>query len=466
MSRWRWQQMADPVYGIIQFDRCHAVHQLLLAVVNTRAFQRLRRIRQMGMAEFVFPGAVHTRFNHSLGTAYLMNKALWVLKQDKKARALLKSPFDASVNESITLEMLLMMGILLHDIGHSALSHTLEDVLHLPEKGLSHDYFWLWKIINEDAELQALWQKFEVSELPTLLHRFMLGDNDPHRPGHQRHFLSHLVSSQLDMDRLDYLLRDSHFMGTRYGEIECDRIISCLDITHLQQGEPVIALLEDGLPAVEHYLFGRHQAYKMALHSLDKASESLLGMTLRRFYHARKAGIATGFEAPELFQLMENGHSLTLAQYLRMDDAYLWNAIHAWSVDSEDALLHTLAGRLMSHDLPKFVDLLPYKLTLCNEVERELKDALALHYQERGLDMAFGFETVWVEPKPLYRVDKEPIWILTREGRVVELPELSSVANAEAPDKGTKYLWFVWDAEAKRYLQTCLQQLEHREALG
>jgi HD superfamily phosphohydrolase len=451
MSRWRWQQMADPVYGIIQFDRFNPGHQLLLDVVNSRAFQRLRRIKQMGLAEFVFPGAVHTRFNHSLGATHLMVKAIWVLKQDRKARDLLSGSFDAGLNPRITHELLLLLGILVHDLGHSALSHTLEDVLHLHAQGLSHDYYWLWQILAEDPELQALWQRHEMRELPVLLKRFMLGDET-----HPRHVLSYLVSSQLDMDRLDYLLRDSHFMGTRYGEIECDRIISCLDITYQHEGQPVVAVIEDGLPAVEHYLFGRHQAYKMALHSLDKASEALLAMTLKRFRYAREQGLSTGEPCPELYQLMVDGHQLPLAKYLRMDDHYLWNAIHSWSLDSEDAMLKTLAGRLMSHELPKFVDLLAYPRVPTASQERELEQAMAKHYEARGLSMEYGFERVWVEPKPLYRSDKEPIWVATREGRIVELPEVSSVANAAAPDKGSKYLWFVWDTEAKKYLQHLL----------
>lgn len=461
MSRWRWQQMADPVYGIVQFDRYNPHHQLVLDVVNSRAFQRLRRIKQMGLAEFVFPGAVHTRFNHSLGATHLMVKALWVLKQDRRARELLQAPFDTEVHPLISHELLLLLGILVHDLGHSALSHTLEDVLDLHEQGLSHDYYWLWKILAEDEELVSIWQRWNMHELPELLQRFMLGNETQ-----PRHVLSYLVSSQLDMDRLDYLLRDSHFMGTRYGEIECERIISCLDITHKHEGQSVVAIVEDGLPAVEHYLFGRHQAYKMALHSLDKASEALLAMTLRRFKYARQQGLAVGEPANELFQLMCDGHALSLRSYLRMDDHYLWNAIHSWSLESEDNLLATLAGRLMSHDLPKFVDLLAYQQVPSQQQQADLKQALAAHYAERHLSLEFGFDQVWVEPKPLYRIDKEPIWVATREGRLVELPEVSSVANAAAPDKGSKFLWFVWDTEAKKFLQQCLQALDRHLDLG
>ena len=449
--RWRWLQMADPIHGLLQFDRKDPVHRILLETMNSLAFQRLRRVKQMGMAEFVFPGAVHTRFSHSLGATFLMSQAMTHFKYDRPSREILKSTF---LDTGISLETLLMTGILVHDIGHPPLSHTLEDVLGLHVEGLTHDHYWLPRILKEDEQLQSIWKTFGVDNIADAMNTFMVGtDTEP------RHYLAGLVASQLDMDRLDYLLRDSHFMGTRYGEIECDRLISCLEIQNKLDGKPVITLLEDGLPALEHYLFGRHQAYKMALHSIDKASEALLGFTLQRFMWAIRNGISTGNPAKELFQLGDNGKSMSIQSYLRMDDHYLWNAIQDWSLESQDPFLKELASRLMRHNLPKFIDLMELRYYPSVDEQDELQADLEKHYAERGIPFEYGFAETWVEPKPLYRQDKEPLWLETRDRGIVELPVLSPLAQQFEAKHMAKHLWFVWDHEARKFLAERINKL-------
>lgn len=456
MSRWRRLVMADPVHGIMAFDRKDPVHRLLLEVVNSRAFQRLRRIKQMGLAEFVFPGAVHTRFNHSLGAAYLMSRAIQVLRYERSNRELLQSPYGET---GISLECLLMMGILLHDIGHSPLSHTLEDVLELNQRGLNHDYYWLPRILTEDEGLQAIWQQYGVSALPQALQDFM-----GLTPGQPKHFLAMLVSSQLDMDRLDYLLRDSHFLGTQYGNIELDRLVGSMEIGKTPDGSPAVAVTLDALPALEHYLFGRHQAYKMALHPLDKASEALLRFVLQRFQYVKRMGMNPGHPASELYALMEQGQQLSVSGYLRMDDYYLWDAIHCWSLYSEDPVLKELAGRMMRHDLPKFIDLAQFRQPVTADMQQAALDKLQDYYQQRELPFEFGFQETIVSPKPLYltRPLREPIWVATPDRGLVELPEVSSLLDHTqgVKAKGGQHLWFVWDRAAKKFLhETLLQQL-------
>jgi uncharacterized protein len=461
MSQWRWLVMADPVHGMLQFDRHDPVQRLVLAVVNSRAFQRLRRIKQMGLAEFVFPGAVHTRFNHCLGATHIMGKALGVLRRDRANRTLLDSTF---ADTGVSLETLLMVGILVHDIGHPPLSHTLEDVLGLSAKGLNHDYYWLPRILAEDEELLGIWERFGVPRLPEALQRFMGQDPDT---GEEKHFLAALISSQLDMDRLDYLLRDSHFLGTQYGNIELERLVSSLEIVPAKAGpggQPVVAVLLDALPALEHYLFGRHQAYKMALHPLDKASEALLTMVLKRYGWLVEQGIEPGgYPTPELAQLMTQGHTLTVPQYLRLDDYYLWNAIHTWSLESTDPLLHSLAGRMMAHDLPKFVAL--SHLTLSPERQAEMQATLRAHYEAHGLSFDFGFEETFVPAKPLYATTtgRQPIWMTTPDRGVMELSQVSSLlADTGLSVKDGQHLWFVWDRSAKQVLEGLVKGQDDR----
>lgn len=441
--------MADPVHGIIQFDRKNLSHKLMLDVLNSKAFQRLRRIKQMGLAEFVFPGATHSRFAHSLGCAHLMVEAIEHFNHIRDTRELLKSNYPGT---KIPLERLLLLGILTHDIGHTPFSHTLEDVLNLKEQGLLHDNYWNEQIFLQDEELLKIWEKYDP-ELPETLMKFM-GQTS------EKHSLATLVSSQLDMDRLDYLQRDSHFLGVQYGRIEGQRIISNLMIARKTDGDAVVAVREEAVPAIEHYLFGRHQAYKMALHPLDKTSEALLRSLLLRFKWARDNGENTGAPAEELYLLMTNGRQLSVSDYLRMDDCYLWDAINQWSLHSEDLLLKTLADRMLKHDLLKFIDMRKYEAVSSIYEIPEVIEPLKAFYEKNGLSFEFGFHELVVQPKPLYRKDgeKEPIWVRTQRGRLVDLSEVSSMSLDVMPGQGVKHLLFVWDKRTKQYLQHLLEK--------
>lgn len=445
----RRTSVADPIHGLIQFDRNDPTQNLLLCVMNSRAFQRLRRIRQMGLAEFVFPGATHSRFVHSLGATHLMLQTIEHFRRLPRTASILESPYG---NTDIPLSRLLLLGILVHDIGHTPLSHTLEDVLDLKKQGLLHDQYWNRKILTEDPELLKLWKRFGP-ELPEAVLNFM-GDGAP------KHFLAQLVSSQLDMDRLDYLQRDSHFLGVQYGRIEAARIIANLEISLLPDGQEVVAAREEAVPAIEHYLFGRHQAYKMALHSLDKASEALLKKVLYRFFWAREQKIETGEPAEELYLLMKNGKCLSTEQFLRMDDCYLWDNINKWASYSQDKLLSDLANRMLRHNLFKFVDLTKYGFTgTAIEEMTPVYEALRAHYEKRGLVWEFCFEETLVHSKPMYQpIDaREPIYIRTGRGKVVDLRDMSSFSLSVTPNANLKHLVFVWDREAMTVLTEALE---------
>ncbi len=443
----RWMSVADPIHGIIQFDRHDENHRLLLEVMNSKAFQRLRRIKQMGLAEFVFPNATHNRFVHSLGATHLMIQTIQHFKQLKSSRKMLESSYE---DTGIPLSQLLLLGILIHDIGHSPLSHTLEDVLDMKRQGMHHDHYWNRKIITEDEELLKIWGKYNP-KLPDAVTNFV-------SEGRQKHFFAYLISSQLDMDRLDYLQRDSHFLGVKYGQIEDQRIITNLEIVELRKDHPVIAVRIEALPAVEHYLFGRHQAYKMALHSLDKASETSLKKTLQRFRWARENDIETGYPADSLFKLMVDGKNLSTRDYLSMDDGYVWEAIKGWSAHAQDPLLKKLASRMMKHEILKFVDLKSYGFSGSLVDIPEVYEALQDYYNKRKLSLEFGFDEVTVRPRAMYLRSemREPIWINSNQG-VVDLREISTLPLQSEPERGEKHLVFVWDRKARKFLRDLLK---------
>jgi uncharacterized protein len=439
-NRQRWNRMADPIHGLIQFDRQNPAHAVLLALINTQAFQRLRRIKQMGLAEFVFPGATHNRFIHSLGATHLMMKALGQLHRSGFCQ-------PTEHYKGIPVEVLALVGILVHDIGHPPLSHTLESALNLGQHHALHDYYWKQRILAEDAEIQAILQPVHA-QFTQVLEAFLTTE---------RHPLATLITSQLDMDRLDYLQRDSHFLGVQYGRIEAERLIMNLELATTPSGETVVALREEALPAVEHYLFGRHQAYKMAMHPLDKSAEVLLKLTLQRFGQAVDKGlITTGDPASNrLYRLMTQPKSLSVPDYLMLDDGTLWMLFQSWAQQTADPLLAQLALRLLRHDLLKYVDLCKYGMQGPLMAHPSLMQALRHHYQQHGLDWQFGYHEVAFSPKPLYHPHREPIWIATSQ-QVVTIDAITSLPLHLEPGKGEKHWVFVWDKAAKQTLEGLL----------
>ncbi len=451
MPMQHWMSMADPIHGMIRLKRHDENHQLILDIMNSQAFQRLRRIRQMGMAEFVFPGATHNRFVHSIGSAWLMIKAIEHLKDIDEARAILKSNYPGT---NISIERLLLVSILVHDIGHTPLSHTLEDVLDLKSQGLLHDTYWNKLLLEHDEELLRLWKKYNP-EIPYAVSEFMGGE-----PGIDRHFMADLVSSQLDMDRMDYLLRDSHYLGVQYGRIEVERIITNLMIGETPAGKTAVAIREEAIPAVEHYLFGRYEAYKMALHSLDKASETLLKMTLDRFRWVKEHGIDPGHPADLLYQFIVDGRSLLAKDYLMLDDCYLWDKVNLWARYSQDALLKELANRLLSHDLLKYVEFNSCLEDSADTVLQPIREEMARYYESRGLSFEFGFYQMLVVPKSMYQRSghKPPIWVYRRNGRLMDFADASLLPLQQEIMQGKRCLLFTWDRESRSYLKKLLQK--------
>jgi uncharacterized protein len=457
MSAPLWTSMADPIHGMIRFKRNNTDHKLILDVMNSRAFQRLRRlrrIRQMGMAEFVFPGATHNRFVHSIGATWLMIKAIDHLNEYEEGRAILQQPYD---NTDVPLQQLLLLAVLVHDIGHTPLSHTLEEILPLKDRGLLHDSYWNRLILEQDEELRKIWTRYNP-ELPYAVCRFNRGETDA-----DRHFLADLVSSQLDMDRLDYLLRDSHYLGVQYGRIEIERIILNMSIGTTPAGTQAIAFREEALPAIEHYLFGRYEAYKMALHSLDKASETLLKKTLERFKWVRDHDKNAGHPADLLYRLISDGRSLSADEYLMLDDCYLWDKVNLWARYSEDELLRALSNRLLGHDLFKFIEISNYSEEFDGSLElvrNEMRD----YFASRNLSFDFSFDQMIVAPKSLYQPMpmKPPIWIRQKKGGLADFADITTLPLETDPQQGRRCLLFVWDKEAKAHLQKILEK--HFEA--
>ena len=235
----------DPIHGVMSFDE--EEKNLIKSYMDSSTFQRLRRIKQLGCGDLVFPGAVHTRFNHSLGACYLA------------------SIVCRHLSIPVKTENQIIIAALLHDIGHGPFSHAFEKMYKNisnedPKCQISHDYDWTPKFINSFEESENGFNK-KISEF------FMKSGTSDYQD---------IISSQLDVDRLDYLLRDSHFCGVPYGSIDLRWIISCLKIVEVGSKKR-LGIHKKGIGAIEHYIFSRRLMTKnVYYHGKKNAAEYLV----------------------------------------------------------------------------------------------------------------------------------------------------------------------------------------------
>ncbi|MDD2530205.1 MAG: HD domain-containing protein [Bacteroidales bacterium] len=301
----------DPVYGFINIP-LGSIFDLL----EHPYLQRLRRIKQLGLSDLVYPGAQHSRFAHSLGAMFLMNQALDVLRQkDQKIT-------DKEIEASLT-------AILLHDIGHSPFSHCLE-----------HFFF---EETHEEVSLELM-KMLGVSKMAI----------DIFSNKYSKHFLHQLVSSQLDTDRLDYLTRDSFFTGVSEGVIGTERIIKMLSVK-----DDELVVEQKGIYSIEKFIISRRLMYwQVYMHKAVVSADILVKTIIKRAREIQGKGIdLTKSISPYLAYFIQNGtrtiKDIKAIEYFTMiDDSDIWNAIKVWA-NSEDFILSYLSTSLMNRKLGK-----------------------------------------------------------------------------------------------------------------
>tara|TARA_B100000949_G_scaffold235585_1_gene260030 strand:- start:12 stop:1259 length:1248 start_codon:yes stop_codon:yes gene_type:complete len=303
----------DPIYGFIGTP-----NELIFSLISHPYFQRLRRISQMGLSYLVYPGAHHTRFHHALGSMHLMTKAIQVLK--------LK---NVEITEEE--EKGLLCAILLHDIGHGPFSHALEGFV---AKEISHEQISLKFMLELNKEFDG--------QLDTAISIFK-GD-------YQKSFLNQLVSSQLDMDRLDYLKRDSFYSGVTEGNINSERLISMLNVV---DGNLVVE--EKAIYAVEKFLMARRFMYwQVYLHKTGLVAEQLLVRIMQRARLLLVQGEDLTGSGPLLFFLKNNGtldfDAEVLKTFAELDDIDILGALKGWQFH-EDFVLSKLCKMLLDRRL-------------------------------------------------------------------------------------------------------------------
>jgi len=395
----------DPVYGFLRFPE-----EELLQIINHPHFQRLRNIKQMGMAQLVYPGAVHTRFHHSLGACHLMGKAL----DELKAKGL-----EVSKQECTAARI----AILLHDVGHAPYSHALE---HTLIEGVSHE------------EISRLIMQQMNNELGGILTDAIEIFNS----SYPKPYLHQLVSSQLDVDRMDYLNRDSFYTGVSEGVIGYDRILQMLTVNNGQ-----LMVEEKGVHSVEKFIIARRLMYwQVYLHKTVLSAEILLINILKRAKELAEKGIEL-FTTPAFrFFLYNNFHAGSFAEnkellslYCQLDDNDIMTSIKVWR-DNEDKILSTLCRMITERRLYKVVLSTANPEEQYEQKKRELQEKYNIPDEELGYYISTG-----VTSNNTYNINDERIQIAMKDGAVRDISEIDNpvVNQALAKPVHKNYICYI-----------------------
>ncbi|MES1219194.1 MAG: HD domain-containing protein [Bacteroidota bacterium] len=382
----------DPVYGFITID-----HPLILQIISHPVYQRLRNIHQMAFAYLVYPGAMHSRLHHSLGAYHLMCNAL----NELKSKGVEISPEE---------ELGAKIAILLHDVGHGPFSHALENELI---KGVSHENISI-------LIMQLLNSEFN-GQLQTAIDIFT--------NNHPKKFLYQLISGQLDVDRMDYLIRDSFFTGVAEGVISYDRIIKMLTVSN---GELMVE--EKGIYSIEKFLVSRRLMYwQVYLHKTVLSAEMMLVKIIRRARQLIVEGIETIAATEALNFFLSKGYGehnqdrnkiieKHLDLFCRLDDNDIMVTIKNWSLHP-DKILSILCRSLTERNLLKAIlQAEPFPKEIVNKKRKEIVDKLGITETEADY-FVFTGET----SNTTYDPRDERINILFKDGTV---KDISAVDNA------------------------------------
>ncbi len=372
------------MHNIIRVDEGTAEGRLVVALIDAVEFQRLRRVRQLGLAHFAYQGAEHSRFTHSLGAFHLATRIL----------ERLRARYRISEGEQTAVRV----AALLHDIGHGAFSHVLESIL-----GFHHEQFTIEAILSDETEVGRELRAYS-KELAGDVAGIIGGTFRPMA-------LAQLVSSQLDVDRMDYLLRDSLMTGAKYGIFDLEWIIKSIEIN---EKDDHLYISARGIYAVEDYLQARYYMFRQVyFHRTLRAAEGVLRLLLRRALDLFSKGGDVWFQKGAPFEKILRGEPLTLKEHLQMDDSDVLFYIKQWQ-KSEDAVLSDLAKRFLHRKLFKAFDLdMPeseregFAADARNIVETAAFDPDYYFIDDKGSDASYHFYTKGLtDPKNLIYVEE------------------------------------------------------------
>ncbi len=389
----------DPVFGFINIPK-----GLLYDIIRHPLLQRLTRIKQVGLSSVVYPGAQHTRFQHSLGAFYLMSEAITQLAS--KGNFIFDSEAEA-----------VQAAILLHDIGHGPFSHVLEDTI---VKGITHEEISLMLMERMNKEMNG--------QLSLAIQIFK--DEYPKR------FLHQLVSGQLDMDRLDYLRRDSFYTGVSEGNIGSARIIKMLDVA-----DDHLVIESKGIYSIENFLTARRLMYwQVYLHKTSVAYERMLISTLLRAKELASRGVEL-FASPALrFFLYNNiepeefrNNPECIENFVQLDDNDVWTALKVWC-SHPDKVLSTLSTGMINRNIFKVeISSEPFSEERINELTLQISQQLDITLSEAS----YFVSTPSIE-KNMYDPADDSIDIIYKDGTIKNIAEASDMLNISLLSKKVK----------------------------
>ena len=395
----------DPIYGFITIPE-----GLIYQIISHPYFQRLRRIKQMGLNDFVYPGALHTRFHHALGAMHLMSVALQNLRH--KGVEISDHEFES-----------MLIAILLHDIGHGPFSHALESTL-LPNGN------------HEEVSVIIMQHLNRMFDNRLALALDIFQDRYP------RQFFHQLVSSQLDIDRLDYLQRDSFFTGVSEGTIGSDRIIKMLDV---HEGQLVVE--EKGIYSIENFLNARRLMYwQVYLHKTSVAAEKMMVLLLKRAQFLVRNGVSIPvseglgkFLTKEISTSQLAANTELLEAYCLMDDYDIWAGIKSWQ-NHEDRVLSSISRMFLSRELFQIkLNFKPFGSTDQDKIKAEI----AKVFQTNIEDAEFLFDHGEIS-NAAYISGSTGINIKMKKGQVLDIASASDLPNIAALGKIVKKFYLTW----------------------
>jgi uncharacterized protein len=398
--------LRDPVHGLVAFDGDE--ERIVEALIDTPEVQRLRRVRQLGVTSLAFPGAEHSRFSHAIGAAFVMKLLL----------ARLRTIHDALPERHRVTQRTAREGLaaaLLHDVGHGPLSHLFEEAI----PGTPPHETWTERIVlDPSTRVHAVLAAFDRG-LPAQVAELVHGR-------HELPYLAKAVSGEFDVDRCDYLLRDAHATGVRYGVYDLDWLLRSLRFAPAteQDGACAPALAIDGakgLPAIEAFIIARLFMFQQVyLHKATRAAEWMICTILGRVVSLLRNGVVV-HDVPAAVAAVARGEPIALGDYLELDDGVLWGAMHAWE-RCHDRPLADLSTRIRARTLFKTVELFGDHATPEGK-ERALATARDIA-KARGLDpdAYVGLDVASDEP---FGGEAAPLLVVYAKGRARPLHEVS-----------------------------------------
>jgi HD superfamily phosphohydrolase len=358
----------DPVHNIIRLQTDSDEGELMMRLIDAAEFQRLRRIKQLGLGLYTYQGAEHSRFTHSLGAFHLMTRVL-----DRLSDTYHIDPEDRVAARAAAL---------LHDVGHGSFSHVMEKVLNF------HHERWTVQVIRDEHSEIGEQLRSHSDDLPEKVASIIEGKFQPSA-------LAQLVSSQLDVDRMDYLLRDSLMTGAKYGIYDLEWIINALAI---DEANDRIYVQARGVYAVEEYLQARYYMFRQVyFHRTLRSAEAVLRSIMRRALHLLDAGQEVWHAPGTAFEKILRRQPLSVSEHMQVDDSDFVFHIKQWQ-SSSDSILRDLSCRFISRRLFKAVD-----LDMAQEQQPEFLAAARHTIARAGFDPDYYFIEDRASDVPYYK---------------------------------------------------------------